>query len=146
MFSITGRNRLSSHFRCGFHGGKSENDRTFRVVHSITLWLSLTVSIVLFQGIKSLIDDFKKRNQPLFFYSPHPHVLDVLNCVSLEDFDGISTMNDLENALHSEYRYFKPTRGVSKIHVRIVDRSPEFSPITHIIYTKDRITKKQFRK
>ncbi|XKL61562.1 hypothetical protein PGB90_008619 [Kerria lacca] len=54
------------------------------------------------KGIKCLIEDFKKRNQPLYFYNPHPHVLDVLNCVSLEDFDEISNMTDLEYILQSE--------------------------------------------
>ncbi|XP_065213413.1 sodium-independent sulfate anion transporter [Planococcus citri] len=60
------------------------------------------------KGIKCLIEDFKKRNQPLYFYNPHPHVLEVLNCVSLDDFDEISTMKDLDLVLQNKKRKSKP--------------------------------------
>ncbi|KAK7576361.1 hypothetical protein V9T40_012647 [Parthenolecanium corni] len=53
------------------------------------------------KGVKGLIDDFKKRNQPLYFYCPHKHVLDVLKCVCLDDFDEISSMHDLDSALQA---------------------------------------------
>ncbi|XP_054285137.1 sodium-independent sulfate anion transporter-like [Macrosteles quadrilineatus] len=48
------------------------------------------------KGIASLILDFSRRKQPIYFYNPRPSVLSVLKGVCLEDFVHVGTEEELD--------------------------------------------------
>ncbi|KAF6201239.1 hypothetical protein GE061_005686 [Apolygus lucorum] len=52
------------------------------------------------KGISSLINDFKKRHQPLFFYNVQPSLAAVLEPICSKNFMYYSVMDDLVQALN----------------------------------------------
>jgi solute carrier family 26 (sodium-independent sulfate anion transporter), member 11 len=48
-----------------------------------------------------LIDDFKRRKQPLYFYRLRPSVIDVFKGAKIEDFVHFCDENELENYVES---------------------------------------------
>ncbi|XP_075211172.1 sodium-independent sulfate anion transporter isoform X2 [Lycorma delicatula] len=51
------------------------------------------------KGIAGLIQDFKQRKQPLYFYNPRPSVLALLKGVCLDDFVHVLTQQELDHIL-----------------------------------------------
>lgn len=56
------------------------------------------------QGVKSLIDDFVKRNQPLLFYNLKPSVVEVFQAVQPVSFSHCSSEQELYTMLRGTYR------------------------------------------
>lgn len=54
------------------------------------------------KGIAALIDDFNKRQQPIYFLNPHPSVVSVFKGANLEEFIHICSPEELERTLKDE--------------------------------------------
>ncbi|XP_059477481.1 sodium-independent sulfate anion transporter-like [Neocloeon triangulifer] len=55
------------------------------------------------KGIAALIEDFKRRKQPIYFYNLRPGVIEVFKGASLEEFIHFCDEDELENYISREY-------------------------------------------
>ena len=58
------------------------------------------------KGFKSMITDFRNRNQPLIFYNPLASVLDTFVGANIEEFVVVHSLDDLNNHLHCKPAFF----------------------------------------
>lgn len=58
------------------------------------------------KGIAALIDDFNKRKQPLFFYNPRADVVAVFKGAALDDFQHITSEEELNLILQGMLQFF----------------------------------------
>jgi hypothetical protein len=56
------------------------------------------------QGIKSLIEDFVKRNQPILFYNLKPSIVEIFQGVQPKDFKYCRNENELNELLKGKQR------------------------------------------
>jgi len=57
-----------------------------------------------FQGVKSLIEDFVKRNQPIFFLNLKPSIVEIFQGVKPKDFKHCSNEIELNELLQDKQR------------------------------------------
>jgi len=57
------------------------------------------------KGIKSLIEDFVKRNQPIFFYNLKPSIVEIFQGVKPKDFKHCRNEIELNELLQDKQRY-----------------------------------------
>ncbi|XP_065341247.1 sodium-independent sulfate anion transporter-like [Cloeon dipterum] len=55
------------------------------------------------KGIAALIDDFKRRSQPIYFYNLRPGVIEVFKGASLEEFIHFGDEDELDEYITKEY-------------------------------------------
>jgi sodium-independent sulfate anion transporter 11 len=58
----------------------------------------------MFQGIKSLIEDFVKRNQPILFYNLKPSIVEIFQGVQPKDFKYCRNEIELNELLKGKQR------------------------------------------
>jgi hypothetical protein len=56
------------------------------------------------QGIKSLIEDFVRRNQPILFYNLKPSIVEIFQGVQPKDFKYCRNENELNELLKGKQR------------------------------------------
>lgn len=61
--------------------------------------LNLNVAFFLNQGMKTLIDEFSSRKQGLYFYNPRSDVVTVLKGACGDEFQYVSTQEELSYLL-----------------------------------------------
>lgn len=62
-----------------------------------------TFVFFLLQGVKSLIDDFVRRKQPLVFYNVKPSVISIFQGVRPTEFNCCTTELQLHEMLKGKY-------------------------------------------
>lgn len=62
---------------------------------------------LVFQGIAALIEDFKKRKQPIYFYQPCSSVISIFKGAMLEDFVYVCNSRELDFLLTPDSRRLK---------------------------------------
>jgi hypothetical protein len=60
--------------------------------------------LCIFQGIKSLIEDFVKRNQPILFYNLKPSIVEIFQGVQPKDFKYCRNEIELNELLKGKQR------------------------------------------
>lgn len=67
------------------------------------------------KGIKSLIEDFSKRNQPIIFYNLKPSVVSIFQGVKPTDFVYCRTYSELNNLLYRHFNTVENNESTSVI-------------------------------
>lgn len=63
------------------------------------LYIINIIRLFCLQGVKSLIDDFVNRNQPLLFYNVKPSVISIFQGVRPTEFNSCNTEQQLHEML-----------------------------------------------
>ena len=55
-------------------------------------------------GFKSMISDFRRRNQPIIFYNTSPSVVDTFLGVNIEEFVVVHSLDELHEHLRGNFK------------------------------------------
>jgi hypothetical protein len=76
----------------------------FSTEHLLIISLLMLEVLCMFQGIKSLIEDFVKRNQPILFYNLKPSIVEIFQGVQPKDFKYCRNEVELNELLKGKQR------------------------------------------
>lgn len=76
----------------------------FSTEHYLGISLVILEDHWMFQGIKSLIEDFVKRNQPILFYNLKPSIVEIFQGVQPKDFKYCRNEIELNELLKGKQR------------------------------------------